>query len=120
MPPVEPAPAGVIHDLGYQRYAGPRRGRRYATVSLYTHSLRSAFGLGRSGKAKVFPFIVVGLAFAVAVVAVVVRSQTGSPFITYLGYPDTQAIQIMLFLAIVAPELVSRDLRSKVLPLYFS
>jgi ABC-2 type transport system permease protein len=113
-------PAGVIHDIGYQRYTGPRLGRGYATRSLYVHSLRSAFGLGRSGKAKVFPFIVVGLAFAVAVVAVVVRSQTGTPFITYLGYPDTQAVQVMLFLAIVAPELVSRDLRSKVLPLYFS
>jgi ABC-2 type transport system permease protein len=113
-------PAGVIHDIGYQRYTGPRFGRGYITRSLYVHSLRSAFGFGRSGKAKVFPFIVVGLAFAVAVVAVVVRSQTGTPFITYLGYPDTQAVQIMLFLAIVAPELVSRDLRSKVLPLYFS
>ena len=59
-------PAGVIHDIGYQRYTGPRLGRGYITRSLYVHSLRSAFGLGRSGKAKVFPFIVVGLAFAVA------------------------------------------------------
>ena len=65
---------GVIHDIGYQHYTGRRLGGRYATASLYTHSLRSAFGLGRSGKAKVFPFIVVGLAFFVAVVAVAMRS----------------------------------------------
>jgi ABC-2 type transport system permease protein len=112
--------AGVIHDIGYQRYTGPRLGRRYATRSLYVHSLRTAFGLGRSAKAKIFPFIVVGLAFAIAVVAVVVRSQTGRPFITYLGYSDTLSVPLLLFLAIVAPELVSRDLRAKVLPLYFS
>jgi ABC-2 type transport system permease protein len=120
MPPVESAPAGVIHDLGYQRYTGPRLGRRYATAALYLHSLRSAFGLGRSAKAKVFPWIVVGLAFMVAVVAVVVRSQTGTVFIGYLQYPDSVGVPLLLFLAVVAPELVSRDLRAHVLPLYFS
>ncbi len=120
MPPVEPAPAGIIHDIGYQRYTGPRLGRRYATASLYTHSLRTAFGLGRSAKAKVFPWIVVGLAFTVAVIAVVVRSQTGTVFISYLQYPDTVGVPLLLFLAVVAPELVSRDLRAHVLPLYFS
>jgi ABC-2 type transport system permease protein len=110
----------VIHDLGYQRYTGPRLGRRYAVASLYTHSLRTAFGLGRSAKAKVFPWIVVGLAFTIAVVAVVVRSQTNVVFISYLRYPDTVSVPLLLFLAVVAPELVSRDLRTHVLPLYFS
>jgi ABC-2 type transport system permease protein len=120
MPPAEPAPAGVIHDLGYQRYAGPRLGRRYAMASLYTHSLRTAFGLGRTAKAKVFPWIVVGIAFLVALVAVVVRSQTGAVFISYLEYPDRVGVPLLLFLAVVSPELVSRDLRAHVLPLYFS
>ena len=120
MSSVEPARAGVIHDLGYQRYTGPRLGRRYATLSLYTHSLRTAFGLGRSGKAKVFPWLVVGLVFAVAIVAVVVRSQTNVVFISYLQYPDTVGVPVLLFLAVVAPELVCRDLRAHVLPLYFS
>jgi ABC-2 type transport system permease protein len=120
MSPVEQAPAGVIHDLGYQRYTGTRLGRRYATASLYTHSLRTAFGLGRSAKAKVFPWIVVGLVFAVAIVAVVVRSQTNTVFISYLQYPDTVGVPVLLFLAVVAPELVCRDLRANVLPLYFS
>ena len=56
--------AGVIHDIGYQRYAGPRLGRRHVVTALYLHSLRTAFGLGRSANAKIFPWIVVGLAFA--------------------------------------------------------
>src|SRR5213078_2027085 len=120
MSPVEPAPASVIHDLGYQRYTGPRLGRRYAALSLYTHSLRTAFGLGRSAKAKVFPWIVVGFTFVVAVVAVVVRSQTNVVFINYLQYPDNVSVPLLLFLAVVTPELVSRDLQTHVLPLYFS
>lgn len=111
---------GVIHDIGYQRYTGRRLGRRYATASLYTHSLRSAFGLGRSGKAKVFPFIVVGLAFFVAVVAVAMRSQDGRVLLTYLQYCDAIGTPLLFFVAIVAPELVSRDLRARTLPVYFS
>jgi ABC-2 type transport system permease protein len=122
MPPSESAaaPTGVIHDIGYQRYTGPRLGRGYAVRSLYVHSVRTAFGIGRTGKSKAFPWFVVGIAFAVALIAVAVRSQTGTPFIPYLQYPDTIGIPVLLMLAIVAPELVSRELRAQVLPLYFS
>jgi ABC-2 type transport system permease protein len=112
--------SGVIHDLGYQRYAGPRLGRRYVATSLYLHSLRTAFGLGRSVKAKIFPGIVLGVAFGVAVVAVAIRTQTGTVAVTYLQYVDSVGIPVLLFLAVAAPELVCRDLRSRVLPLYFS
>jgi ABC-2 type transport system permease protein len=111
--------SGVIHDIGYQRYTGPRLGRRHITGALYVHSLRAAFGLGRSAPAKIFPGIVVALAFAVAVVAVAIRTQTGE-VVTYLQYVDGLGIPVLLFLAVVAPELVCRDLRSRVLPLYFS
>ena len=113
--------AGVIHDIGYQRYAGPRLGRRHVVTALYLHSLRTAFGLGRSAVAKIFPGIVVGLAFVVAVVLVAVRSQAGGviPY-TYLQFIDGLGIPLVVFLAVIAPELVSRDLRSRVLPLYFS
>jgi ABC-2 type transport system permease protein len=114
------APNGVIHDIGYQRYTGPRLGRWYAVRSLYVHSVRTAFGLGRSGKAKAFPWFVAGIAFAVALIAVAVRSQTGTPLISYVDFPDRVGIPVLLLLAIVAPELVSRELRAQVLPLYFS
>jgi ABC-2 type transport system permease protein len=114
------APTGVIHDIGYQRYTGPRLGRWYAVRSLYVHSVRTAFGIGRTGKGKVFPWFVVGIAFAVALIAVAVRSQSSVVFISYLQYPDTIGVPVLLMLAIVAPELVSRELRAQVLPLYFS
>jgi ABC-2 type transport system permease protein len=113
-------PGGVIHDIGYRRYTGPRLGRRQATAALYVHSVRTAFGLGRTAKAKVFPGIVIVLAFAVAVVAVAIRAQTDQVAMTYLQYIDGLAIPIVLFLAVVGPEIVCRDLRARVLPLYFS
>lgn len=114
------APGGVIHDLGYRRYDGARLGRGYAVRSLYLHSLRGAFGFGRGTKAKIFPWSVAGIALLVAVIAAVVRSQTGEVMIGYLQYSDGLSLLILLFLAIVAPDLVSRDLASGVLALYFS
>jgi ABC-2 type transport system permease protein len=114
------SPTGVIHDIGYQRYDGPRLGRGYATRSLYLHSVRTAFGLGRSAKAKIFPWTVTGIITVVAVVVTAVRSQLGRPVLTYLEFPGAVSFLIILFCAAVAPELVSRDLRTGVLPLYFS
>lgn len=111
---------GVIHDIGYQRYTGPRLGRGYAVRSLYVHSLRSAFGLGRSAKAKIFPWLVIGILFFIAVISVVLRSITGSLSVSYIAFPGTAGLLSGLFLCSAAPELISRDLRSKVLPLYFS
>jgi ABC-2 type transport system permease protein len=117
--PVEPS-GGVIHDIGYQRYEGPRLGRGYAARSLYVHSLRTAFGLGRSAKSKIFPWLVVALVTMVAVVAVAVRGESGNAVLGYLQFTDAVSMPTLLFLAVVAPELVSRDLRAQVLPLYFS
>jgi ABC-2 type transport system permease protein len=113
-------PTSVIHDIGYQRYKGPRLGRGYANRSLYEQSLRTAFGIGRGAKAKIFPWMVIGIALSVAVIQIAVRSLTDQSFITYRGFAATIAFPVMLFLAIVAPELVSRDLRDRTLPLYFS
>ena len=53
-----PAVGGVIHDLGYQRYDGPRLGRRQIVAALAWHSFRSAFGFGRGAKSKIVPVIV--------------------------------------------------------------
>jgi len=111
--------SGVIHDIGYQRYSGPRLGRAYATRALYSHGLRTAFGLGRSAKAKIFPWLVVGIVALIAIIATAVRA-LGGGFLGYFGFVDVAAFLAVLFCAVVGPELVSRDLRSGVLPLYFS
>jgi ABC-2 type transport system permease protein len=110
----------VIHDIGYQRYDGPRLGRSYAVRSLYTHGLRTAFGLGRSGKAKIFPWSIAGLVGIVAAVLTAIRAQSGQQLVSYAAFPASVNFLVILFCAAIAPELVSRDLRSGVLPLYFS
>jgi len=115
-----PEPTSVIHDIGYQRYDGPRLGARYVFGSLYAHGVRTAFGLGRGFKAKIFPWLTVGIVGIVATVLMAVRAQTGQQVVSYGQFPQVLTLLIILFCAIVGPELVSRDLFTGVLPLYFS
>jgi ABC-2 type transport system permease protein len=112
--------AGVIHDIGYQRYDGPRLGRFALQQALYVHGLRAAYGLGRSAKAKIFPWLVFGIMLLVAVIVAAVRSLTGESVLSYLEFAGQMSFLIIFFTAIVAPQLVSRDLRAGTLPLYFS
>jgi ABC-2 type transport system permease protein len=112
--------AGVIHDIGYQRYTGPRLGRRYVFGSLYGAGLRTAFGFGRGFKAKIFPWLTAGVVGIVAVVLMAIRAQTGTEALSYAQFPQTLGVLMVLFCAVAGPELVSRDLHSGVLPLYFS
>jgi len=110
----------VIHDIGYQRYTGPRLGRAAVFGALYVHGIRAAYGLGRSAKAKIFPWLVFGIVALVAVILAAVRAQTGLLPITYFQFANTMSWLIIFFVAVVAPELVSRDMKAGVLPLYFS
>jgi ABC-2 type transport system permease protein len=112
---------GVIHDLGYRRYDGPRLGRLHIGYALYWHSFRSAFGIGRGAKAKIVPLIAFGIMCLPAVVEAIVIANGGTRDISYDSYQFEVRILVMtIFLAAQAPELVSRDLRSHVLPLYFA
>jgi ABC-2 type transport system permease protein len=110
----------VIHDIGYQRYTGRRLGRGYATRSLYTHGVRSVFGMGRPAKSKIFPWAMVGVMVVVAVVDIAIRARTGVVILTYRQFCDRLTVPVFLFVAATMPELLCRDLRHNVLPLYFS
>jgi ABC-2 type transport system permease protein len=117
------AGTGVIHDLGYQRYDGPRLGRAAIIRALAWHSLRSAFGIGRGAKAKIVPLLAFILMCLPAIVnAVAVAQQPGQPpIVDYDTYTyQLRTLVMLIFVAAQAPELVSRDLRSHVLPLYYS
>jgi ABC-2 type transport system permease protein len=123
-------PGGSIYDLGYQGYEGPRLGRSAAIRALFWHTVRSCYGIGRGGRAKVAPFVLATLAILPAVVGVgiaALAAQTGggefldeaSP-IRYATYHGTISTLVMLFCAAQAPELLGRDQRYSVLPIYFS
>jgi ABC-2 type transport system permease protein len=112
---------GVIHDLGYRRYDGPRLGRRRIVAALTWHSFRAAFGFGRGARAKIVPVIALIALCLPAVINAFAMSQGNAQIVSYDRYQPVLRILVMiLFLAVQAPELVSRDLRSRVLPLYFS
>jgi ABC-2 type transport system permease protein len=117
------AEAGVIHDIGYQAYTGPRYGSAQIVRALAWHSFRSAFGFGRGAKAKIIPVITFGIMCLPAVVSAVVIAL--SPlhdrpisYDVYLG--PLRTLVMLVFLAAQAPDVVSRDLRSHILPLYFA
>ncbi|MFF4246078.1 ABC transporter permease [Streptomyces sp. NPDC001822] len=112
-----------IHNIGYRSYDGVRLGRAYARRSLYSQSLRGSFGLGRSAKSKVLPMILCGVMCLVALILVAVAIATPGMTKLPIKYTDfalyLQGV-IGLFLASQAPQSVSRDLRFKSVPLYFS
>ena len=119
--PAESTASGVIHDLGYRRYDGPRLGRRQITAALAWHSFRAAFGFGRGAKAKVVPVIALAALCLPAVVNAFGMAQGNPRLVGYDTYqPLLRNLVMTVFVAVQAPELVSRDLRSRVLPLYFS
>ncbi|MEV6022996.1 ABC transporter permease [Streptomyces sp. NPDC052036] len=111
-----------IHNIGYRSYDGPRLGRAYARRSLYSQSLRGAYGLGRSVKSKVLPMLlfVVICAPALIMVAVAVATKAKDLPVEYTRYAIIMQAVIGLYVASQAPQSVSRDLRFKTVPLYFS
>jgi ABC-2 type transport system permease protein len=113
---------GAIYDLGYRGYDGPRLGRRAAISTLFWASLRSAFGLKRSGRAKIVPWGLSGFLVAPAGVVVAISALVpGAPTpYSYDNYLWNLGILVALFVAAQAPELVSSDQRNHVLSLYFS
>jgi ABC-2 type transport system permease protein len=128
-------PGGSIYDLGYQGYEGPRLGREAAIRALFWHTVRSCYGIGRGGRAKIAPFTLAALAVLPAVVAVgisavalqvagqsgeVVDVLEGNSPIRYATYHGLVSTLVMLFCAAQAPELLGRDQRFGVLPVYFS
>ncbi|SHL67641.1 ABC-2 type transport system permease protein [Actinacidiphila paucisporea] len=116
------SPPDVIHNIGYRNYTGPRLGRGYARTALFSQSLRGAYGLGRSAKSKVLPMILLGAMCAPALIMVAVTIFANRPDlpVAYTRYAVVLQAVITLFVAAQAPQSVSRDLRFKTTPLYFS
>ena len=120
MPEVRLKAAGVIHDLGYRGYDGPRLGRAQIVRALTWHSFRSAFGIGRGVKGKIVPVLAVIAMCLPALVNAFAVARGNQRLFGYDVYvPNLRAAVVIVFIAAQAPELVSRDLRSHVLPLYF-
>jgi len=116
------AEQGVIHDIGYRHYDGPRLGRGYVVRSLFVQSLRNSFGLGRSAKSKVVPLLLLAVMClpALIMVAVVTGLKQDSLPLPYTRYAIVLQAVVSLFVAAQSPQSVSRDLRFRLTSLYFS
>jgi ABC-2 type transport system permease protein len=128
------SPTGSIYDLGYRGYDGPRLGRGYAIRSLFTYSLRSTYGLGRTTRAKLAPWFLLVFAClpSVSIIAAlvlvarfggeisdIVGANAPIRYDTMFGVLSSAAI-LSLFCAAQAPELFGRDQRHGILSLYFA
>jgi len=127
-PPTTPpaTPSGVIHDIGYRPYAGPRLSEREVAWAFFVTGLRNSFGLGRSGKSKILPMALVGLMLLPALILVGVLVQAkdlldlDEQIVPYSVYPLTVQLLISVFVAAQAPVLFSRDLRFRTITLYLA
>ncbi len=111
---------GEVYDLGYQRYDGPREGRARARRALLVNGIRSALGIGRGSRAKVLPVLLFVAVLGPAVVMVIVASLAGPGFEVagHADYYSMIATILLLFSAIIAPELLIPDRRDRILHLY--
>ncbi len=121
---------GSIYDLGYRNYEGPRLGRPHAIRALFAQTLKVCYGIGRGGRAKLAPFILLAFATIPAIVAVgafaLIRQVGGGQFaeeaspVRHDTYYEIVATLVTLFCAVQAPEALGRDQRHQLLSLYFS
>jgi ABC-2 type transport system permease protein len=113
---------GAIHDIGYRHYDGPRMGASYIQRSLFVETFRGAYGLGRSARSKVMPFVLLAVMALPAVVVGIVTSyvQLDTLPISYTGYVFSFQVAVTVFLGSQSPVVMSRDLRFRVVALYFS
>ncbi len=115
---------GAVYDRGYRPYEGPRGGRAAATIALYKASMRRALGLRRPWRQKVAPFVLLAVVTIPAIVNVGIGYVTrdrldGFQIITYREYVGVSSA-LLLFVALVAPDVMCPDRRQKVLPLMFA
>lgn len=116
-----------IVDRGYRPYDGPRKGVEGAVRTLAWHSALRALGLRRSVWSKVFPLLSVAIAYLPAFVFVGMASLVPQELATGAGllpdYPDYYgfiSIAIVIFVALVGPEVLCTDRRDGMLSMYLA
>ena len=115
-----------IAARGFARYDGERSGVLGAMRSVSWQSVRATLGIGRPARHKVFPVLAVAIAYVPAIVfvgaAVLIPDALLDPgeIADYAGYYGFITAAIVLFAALVAPEVLVGDRRNGMLALYLS
>ena len=119
------AATGAVYDRGYRPYDGPRGGRKAAVAALVKSTLRRALGIRRSWRQKFLPWMLLGIVAIPALVNVGIAYVTrDSPLdsieiVTYRGYVGHSS-SLLLFVALVAPDVLCPDRRQRFLSLIFA
>jgi ABC-2 type transport system permease protein len=123
---VDLAGRGAVYDRGYRPYDGPRGRRGAATFALYKASMRRALGIRRSWRQKFMPVLLLTVVTLPAIVNVGIGYVTRNrsflnriDIITYREYVGVSSA-LLLFVALVAPDVMCPDRRQHVLPLMFA
>ena len=121
-PPATPDRTGEIHDIGYRHYDGPRLGAAYIQRSLFVETLRGTYGLGRAARSKIVPLALLAVISLPAAVIAIVTGYFQMPELplNYTGYVVALQVAVTIFTGAQSPAVMSRDLRFRVAPLYFS
>lgn len=115
-----------IIDRGYRKYDGPRTGVRGAQQAVVVHSIQRALGMRRTIWAKVLPIATIGFAYVpaivfVGVVALLPADQVADILLpSYGDYYGFVISAIMVFVALVAPEVLCTDRRTGMLGVYLA
>ena len=119
---------GTVFDIGYRNYTGAREGRMRARLAVFKDGVRIALGLGRGPRAKILPWLFIGLLSAIALIMAMVAGAAerlaGPGASQQLNLPShgdfygIASIIVYVFAALVGPELLCRDRRDGVIHLY--
>ena len=113
--------AGELFDLGYQHYDGPREGRMRARKAVFFDGVRTILGVGHGPLAKVLPILLFAAAMTPAVIMAIIASMfdvIGDVLPGHADYYQVVSIVLIIFAALVAPELLCPDRRNGVISLY--
>ena len=117
----KPAAYGEIFDRGYLHYDGPRLGKGHQIWALARYSMGRALGIRRSWTAKIIPMLLYAAVAIPVAVAIGIRAFfPAAPFLNYAEYFGAIFLLEGIFVATIAPEMMSSDRHDRLLPLYFS
>lgn len=115
-----------IIDRGYRAYDGSRTGTRGAMTAVFTNSVQRALGLRRTFWAKLLPIATIAMAYVPAIVFIGVlalfpaKDTKDLLLPTYGEYYGFVIAAIMIFVALVAPEVLCTDRRTGMLGVYLA
>ena len=117
----------VIYDRGYRTYDGERTGPSGARKAVYKDGIRRVLGLGRKAREKIYPWLMIAIALAMAAVVIGVHwfigdlAQSLSEGVPSYGELfDLYSWIGLLFIAFAGPWLLIPDRTRGVLSVYFS